>query len=65
MKHFTVWGKTWKVVSKKMSDNGITTKDQLQCRTHGQKYLLSLEEIQNSLKKSFESSIDKKISLKI
>ena len=51
MRHFTVWGKTWKMVSQKMTENGITNKDQLQCRTHGQKYLLSLEEIEKTIKK--------------
>ena len=35
MRHFTVWGKTWKMVSQKMAENGIKNKDQLQCRTHG------------------------------
>jgi len=49
MRHFTVWGKTWKMVSQKMAENGILDKDQLQCRTHGQKYLLSLEEIERSI----------------
>ena len=64
MKHFTVWGKTWKVVSQKMCDNGITEKDQLQCRTHGQKYLLSLAEIKENLKKNIDGKIatlDRKI----
>lgn len=27
MRHFTVWGKTWKIVSQKMQDNGIFDKD--------------------------------------
>jgi hypothetical protein len=35
MRHFSIYGKTWKVVSAKMAENGITNKDQLQCRTHG------------------------------
>ena len=34
-----------------MVQNGIKNKDQLQCRTHGQKYLLSLEEIERSISK--------------
>jgi hypothetical protein len=29
MRHFSVYGKTWKVVSAKMSENGIKNKDQL------------------------------------
>ena len=49
MRHFSVYGKTWKVVSAKMSENGIKNKDQLQCRTHGQKYLIGLGEIVNSI----------------
>ena len=27
MRHFSVWGKTWKVVSQKMIENGISDKD--------------------------------------
>lgn len=65
MKHFSVWGKTWKVVSQKMIENGIVGKDQLQCRTHGQKYLLSLQEIQRCLHKEKSSNLDKKIYQKI
>ena len=71
MRHFTVWGKTWKMVSQKMTENGITNKDQLQCRTHGQKYLLSLEEIEKTIKKQMEGKtkqqepLDKKIYQKI
>ena len=32
-----------------MKENGIKDKDQLQCRTHGQKYLLSIEEIRKNI----------------
>lgn len=52
MRHFSCYGKTWKVISQKLSENGILNKDQLQCRTHGQKYLLGLEEIRDSIKRS-------------
>ena len=55
MRHFSVYGKTWKMVSKMMSENGFVNKDQLQCRTHGQKYLISLQEIQNGIKQSDEA----------
>ena len=67
MRHFTVWGKTWKIVSQKMIENGISDKDQLQCRTHGQKYLLSLADIHKNLtKKDFAGKqLDKKIFQRI
>jgi hypothetical protein len=55
MRHFSVYGKTWKVVSAKMSENGIKNKDQLQCRTHGQKYLIGLGEIVNSIGETSKS----------
>ena len=29
MRHFSVFGKTWKVISQKLSENGILNKDQL------------------------------------
>lgn len=64
MRHFQVYGKTWKVVSSKMAENGIRNKDQLQCRTHGQKYLLSLSEIQRNIADS-TGQMDKKIYQKM
>ena len=54
-----------------MAENGIKNKDQLQCRTHGQKYLLSLEEIEKSITKLLNDKnqnnepLDKKIYPKI
>ena len=29
MKHFSCFGKTWKVISQRLSENGILNKDQL------------------------------------
>tara|TARA_B110000305_G_C18846994_1_gene362755 strand:+ start:82 stop:387 length:306 start_codon:yes stop_codon:yes gene_type:complete len=67
MRHFSIYGKTWKVVSQKMAENGIHGKDQLQCRTHGQKYLVGLEEIRKSIENADKSSgaMDKKIYQKL
>ena len=65
MRHFIVFGKTWKVISQRMQDNGITDRDQLQCRTHGQKYLLSLEEIRDNINKGKNQAFDKKTFQKI
>ena len=68
MRHFSVYGKTWKIVSQNMCDNGIKDKDQLQCRTHGQKYLLSLEEIRKTIAEGDSElckSFDKKIYQKL
>jgi len=66
MRHFVIYGKTWKVVSQMMTENGIKDKDQLQCRTHGQKYLLSLEEIKKTIEKSgITKDFDKKIYVKM
>ena len=51
-----------------MVENGITDKDQLQCRTHGQKYLLSLADIHKNLEGYISgkiTSLDKKIYQKI
>jgi hypothetical protein len=49
-----------------MSENGIKDKDQLQCRTHGQKYLLGLEEILTTIKQSGNSgNFDKKMYQKL
>ena len=64
MRHFQIYGKTWKVVSAKMAENGILNKDQLQCRTHGQKYLLSLQEIQRNIEEN-QGQMDKKIYQKM
>ena len=68
MRHFSVFGKTWKVVSQRMAENGIKNKDQLQCRTHGQKYLLGLEEIKKTIEqdgKEVSTNFDKKIYQKL
>jgi hypothetical protein len=35
LKQFSIYGKTWKVVSQKMFEKGYKCKDQLKCRTHG------------------------------
>lgn len=35
MRQFSIYGKTWKVVSQKMGEKGFDDKDQLKCRTHG------------------------------
>jgi hypothetical protein len=54
-----------------MVENGIKDRDQLQCRTHGQKYLLSLEEIrdktieQDDVALSTNFELDKKIYQKL
>jgi hypothetical protein len=51
-----------------MEENGITDKDQLQCRTHGQKYLLSIEEIRKNIENDPEkvaNEFDKKMYQKL
>lgn len=71
MRHFSVYGKTWKVVSAKMAENGIKNKNQLQCRTHGQKYLIGLQEIVDSIEDTMNKKgkggqpMDKKIYQKL
>ena len=71
MRHFSVYGKTWKVVSAKMDENGIKNKNQLQCRTHGQKYLIGLQEIVDSIEDTTSKKgkgghpMDKKIYQKL
>lgn len=68
MRQFSIYGKTWKIVSQNMEESGITDKDQLQCRTHGQKYLLSIEEIRESIHKgaaNVASKFDKKMFQKL
>lgn len=47
-----------------MEESGITDKDQLQCRTHGQKYLLSIEEIRTCIEEDaakVANNFDKKM----
>jgi hypothetical protein len=51
-----------------MEESGITDKDQLQCRTHGQKYLLSIEEIKENIEKDVSkvaTNFDKKMFHKL
>ena len=69
MIQFSIYGKTWKVVSQEMMRRGIDSKDQLQCRTHGQKYLLQIEEIKKNIedeeKKNGDTNYDKKMYQKL
>jgi len=68
MRQFSIYGKTWKIVSEKMKDNGVKGKDQLQCRTHGQKYLLSITEIMEKILKNpslIAKTFDKKMYQKL
>lgn len=70
MLQFSIFGKTWKVVSQEMIKRGIDSKDQLQCRTHGQKYLLQIDEIKRNIeeeedKQGGDSNYDKKMYQKL
>ena len=49
-----------------MYENGYKNKDQLQCRTHGQKYLLGIEEIREKIeKKKQNEKLDQKFYQKL
>jgi hypothetical protein len=68
MQQFSMYGKTWKIVSQKMAENGVRDKDQLQCRTHGQKYLLQIDEIKKNINQgssNLAKDFDKKMYQKL
>lgn len=53
-----------------MAENGVEDKDQLQCRTHGQKYMLQIVAIAKSIADSetgakMVADIDKKMFQKL